>query len=335
LEAKLAFLTSPGAFPGWAGVAGRRETHMSWVFFAGEAVYKLKKPVRLPYLDFSTLAKRKAACDAEHRLNQELAPGVYRRVVPLVRSAAGLRVGGSGEAVDWLVEMRRLDESRTLEARLKCKNVSPADIDALGARLIRFYRRARRSRRIWAQLSTWRTQVAFDRRVLLDPALGMPAGAVRKVLAVQTCFLRRRAGLLRRRARAGKIVDAHGDLRPEHIWLGPPILMIDRLEFSADLRRVDWLDELAFLELEMEMLGAPAVGTRLRRRVLAGLHDNPPDDLRLFYSSARALLRARLSIAHLLEPHPRTPEKWPRQARRYMAVALRDALGLERMLRTP
>lgn len=335
VDAKVAFLSSPGAFPGWPGVAGARETHMSWVFIAGAAVYKLKKPVRLPYLDFSTLARRKAACEAEYRLNQLLAPGVYRGVVPLVRTPAGLRVGGSGEVLDWLVEMRRLDERSTLEARLLSQGVSAAEIDALAARLIGFYRCAPRPLRSDAQLSRWRAQMAYDGRVLLDPALGMPAGAVRRALAVQARFIRRRADLLAQRARTGKIVDTHGDLRPEHIWIGGPIRIIDRLEFSAELRRVDWLEELAFLELETEMLRAPQVGARLRRRVVAGLHDHPPEALRLFYATTRALLRARLSIAHLLEPNPRTPEKWPRQARGYIAIALREALRLERLLRTP
>src|SRR5581483_10740472 len=115
-------------------------------------------------LDFSTVSKRKAACEAEYRLNQLLAPGVYRDVVPLVRTAAGLQVGGAGEAVDWFVEMRRLDESCTLEARLRSSGVSAAEIDALAARLTSFYRRALRPLRSDAQISRWRAQIAYDAR---------------------------------------------------------------------------------------------------------------------------------------------------------------------------
>jgi aminoglycoside phosphotransferase family enzyme len=336
LAAKVAFLSAPGALPGWRAAATRHETHMSWIFFAGEAVYKLKKPVRLPYLDFSTLAQRKAACEAEFRLNQRLAPGVYRAVVPLVRMVRGMRLGGAGEVVDWLVEMRRLDQRLTLEARLQNGGVARAEVDALAVRLAEFYVRAPRPHRsIAQQLASWRVSLALNRRVLLDPTLGMPGGAVRHVLAVQARFLRRRGDLIAARVRARQLVDAHGDLRPEHIWMGPPILIIDRLEFSAELRCIDWLDELSFLEIETQRLGAGEVGARIRRRICARLRDRPPEPLRLFYTSMRAMLRARLAMAHLMEPNPRTPEKWPRQALEYLAIATRHTEQLQRLLRTP
>lgn len=334
-DALLAHLASPGAFPSWSGAATRHETHMSWVFFAGDAVYKLKKPIRLPYLDFTTVAKRRAACEAEHRLNQRLAPGVYLGVVPIVRHEADLRIGGTGEPVDWLVLMRRLDLSRTLETQLRAR-VALAETDALARRLAGFYRRTpRRHPAPQRHLAAWRALLALNRSVLLTSELAMPAGLVRRVLATQARFIDRYAPLLIERVRTGRIVDAHGDLRPEHIWMGPPILIIDRLEFSAELRSVDWLDELAYLEIETERLGAGQVGERVRRRVCTFLDDRPPETLRLFYASMRAMLRARLSIAHLLEPYPRTPEKWPAQTRAYLEIAVQHASRLDRKLRTP
>jgi len=335
LAEKVAFL-SDAAYPDREGAVTRRETHMSWVFFVDGAVYKLKKPIRLPYLDFSTLARREAACRAEFELNQALAPDVYLGVVPLVRTPGGLRIGGKGEVVDWLVRMRRLDETLTLDAGLRRGSAQPAGIEALADRLVRFYRRTPRVRVTASQSrAAWRAARTLNRKVLLDPHLGLPAGAVRTVLAVQDRFLRRGGGLLARRARERRILDAHGDLRPEHIWLGPPVRIIDRLEFSRSLRAVDPFDEIAFLDLETEALGAAEVGRRIRRRVAAALHDRPPPELYLFYRSSRALLRARLAIAHLLEPDPRTPEKWPRQARTYLAIALRDAQRLAVRLRRP
>ena len=109
LDAKVSFLSGPDAYPSPGGVI-RRETHMSWVFLVGDQVYKLKKPVRFPYLDFSTLDRREAACRAELLLNRALAPDVYLDVVPLVDTGAGLAIGGAGKPVDWLVVMRRLDD---------------------------------------------------------------------------------------------------------------------------------------------------------------------------------------------------------------------------------
>jgi aminoglycoside phosphotransferase family enzyme len=336
LEDKVAFLSGPAAYAGRQGPVARRETHMSWLFFLDGAVYKLKKPVRFPYLDFSTLERRGAACRSELALNQQLAPGIYEGVVPLVLDRGTLRLGGRGEVVDWLVRMQRFDQNRTLEARLRDQELAPAELEALGDLLAKFYRRAQRVHVApEAYLKRWRAELAYDRQVLLNPRLGLPAGLVRHVLAAQAAFMRRAGLLLADRARDGRILDAHGDLRPEHVWMGPPIKIIDRLEFSVALRAVDPLDELAFLDVETERLGAPEVGAALSRRVAKALAESEPPELYLFYRCARATLRARLAIAHLLEPNPRTPEKWPKQARAYLAIAARDARRLEVRLRRP
>ncbi|HEX5380438.1 MAG TPA: hypothetical protein VFW47_17800 [Phenylobacterium sp.] len=336
LAEKVAFLSAPGVYPGAADPVRRHETHMSWLFFTDGAVYKLKKPVRFDYLDFSTLHRRERACRAEYALNQTLAPQIYKAVVPLVRTPTGLAIGGPGEVVDWLVVMRRLDESQTLESRLLGAGVTHPELDMLAVTLARFYRRARRVHRSAPEhLRDWRRAIDINSRVLLNPALGLPAGKVRAVLAVQRRFVRFRASLLAQRARDGHIVDAHGDLRPEHVWMSRPIKVIDRLEFSAKLRAVDPLDEIAFLDLETERYGAPAVGARIRRRVAPALCDRSAPELYLFYRSSRAMMRARLAIAHLLDKHPRTPEKWPRQARVYLRIAAADARRLDVLLRRP
>jgi uncharacterized protein len=334
---KVAALSQGWIYGLGAGAVPRTETHMSWVFFADDHVYKLKKPVRFPYLDFSTLARREAACRAEVALNQVLAPGVYLGLVPLRMGDHGLQLGGEGEIVDWLVLMRRLGLERTLDRRLAAARPSHAELERLAQVLTRFYRHAR-PLRIGAprHLMDWRRALAQNRAVLLNPALGMSPGQIRWIFAVlRRTLLRCRLGFAER-LRHGRVVDGHGDLRPEHIFLGVAgVMVIDRLEFNAALRIIDVVDELAFLELECERLGAPAMGLRLRRRVQHGLGDRPPEALVLFYRCHRALLRARLSIAHLLEPDGRTPEKWPRQARAYLAIAARDAQRLERRLNRP
>lgn len=335
LADKVAFLSGPDAHGGAAPVA-RRETHMSWLFFMDGDVLKLKKPVRFPYLDFSTLARREAACRAEVALNQRLAPGIYLGVTPLRRGPSGLSLGGEGGTVDWLVHMRRFDQSRTLEARLQAGPVPDAELDGLADLLARFYRQARRVRLMpETYLARLRDGLAYHRRVLLEPRLGLADGRTRQVLAVLARFIRTRAPLLADRVAAGRILDAHGDLRPEHVYLGPPLKIIDRLEFSASLRAVDPLDELAFLDLEMERLGHPAAGARTARRAIAALHETAPPELYLFYRCYRATLRARLAVAHLLEPDPRTPAKWPAQARSYLAIAARDAGRLAVRLNRP
>jgi aminoglycoside phosphotransferase family enzyme len=334
VETKVRFLQRPDAYPGHQGSVGTRETHMSWVFLAGDKVYKLKKPVRFPYLDFSTLVRREAACRAELQLNRRLAPDVYLDVLPLCATARGLALGGDGRIVDWLVVMRRLDEASNLETALVEARVGSALLDRLAATLVVFYRCTPRvCLSAAAHLAQWEQSLSYNRRVLLDPRLALAAGLVRRIDRAQREFLVRRRHLLVRRVREGRIVDGHGDLRPEHIWLGDPIEIIDCLEFNARLRAVDPFDEIAFLSLECERLGNRSAGERIRRRLAMALRDGPSRELFVFYRCHRATLRARLAIAHLLEPDPRTPQRWPALARQYLALAAADAAKIERLVR--
>jgi aminoglycoside phosphotransferase family enzyme len=334
LAEKVAFLSSPGAYPGCVHEVACRETHMSWVFLAGEKVYKLKKPVQFSYLDFSTLQQRAAACLAEVTLNRRLAGDVYEGVVALTRSSQGLTIGGAGESVDWLVIMRRLDEAETLERTILEGRLEAWQLHRLIAVLLAFYRRTR-AVLVSADrhLARWHGSVALNRRILLDARLGLPPGLVTKIDRAQRRFLARRASALAERVHGRHIVDGHGDLRPEHIFLGDPVRIIDCLEFNQALRRVDPLDEIAFLCVECERLGAGWAAAHLKRRLGHALREGMSEALFAFYRCHRATLRARLAIAHLLEPAPRTPAKWPCLARTYLALAARDAIRLERLLK--
>jgi aminoglycoside phosphotransferase family enzyme len=333
LEQKVEFLSRSSAYAQPVTGVIRRETHMSCVFLAGDRVYKLKKPVRFPYLDFSNLGRREGACRAELRLNRRLAPDVYLDVMPLTATPSGLAIGGDGPIMDWLVVMRRLDEDQTLEHAILEHRVEPWQLDRLIAALIQFYRRAERVFLSPAvHLRDWHQSLSDNLRVLLDPGLGLPSGLVRRVATVQRRFLSRQRKALA--ARLCSIVDGHGDLRAEHIWLGDPVRIIDCLEFNPRLRAVDPFDEIAFLSLECDRLGAAWTGKYIRRGVSRGLPDGVSDELFLFYRCNRAMLRARLAIAHLMEPKPRTPEKWPHLARTYLAIAAADAIRLERSFKT-
>lgn len=336
LDAKVGFLSQPDTYRPVPNEVVRRETHMSWVFLVGDRVYKLKKPVRFPYLDFSTLARREAACRAELRLNRALAPDIYLDVLPLMETAAGLAIGGAGTPVDWLVFMKRLDERNMLEHLIGERRVEIPQLDKMVATLAGFYRSATPVFLSPAiHLADWKRSLAYNRRILLDPRFGIPAGFVRRIDRAQRQFLDRRGHLVATRMRHRRIVDGHGDLRPEHIWLGDKVRIIDCLEFNPRLRVVDPFDEVAFLSLECERLGAAWVGAYIERRMKRMLRDGPVEELFTFYRCHRATLRARLAIAHLLEKHPRTPEKWPWLAATYLKLAEASAKKLEALIRKP
>jgi len=322
LAEKVAFLRSREAHCGITGPIACRETHMSWLFSTADRVYKLKKPVRFPYLDFSSLQRRHSACNAELVLNRGLAPDVYKAVAPLTCQGDSLRIGGVGEIIDWLVVMRRLDEDHTLERLVLAHRIQSWQLNPLIAVLGQFYRRARRVAISPAiHLERWRRSLLANRAILLDPRLSLPGLLVRRIDRRQQEFLQRHAAFLLERVRRRLIVDGHGDLRPEHIWPGSPVRIIDCLEFNADLRAVDPLDELAFLHVECMLLGAVRHGSHIVRRVAGTLPGGFAPELFAFYASYRATLRARLAIAHLLEEKPRSPAKWRPLALAYLRIA--------------
>ncbi len=333
LARKVDFLSRPDSYTPRPNEVRARETHMSWVFMNGERVYKLKKPVRFPYLNFSTLERRGAACRAEADLNRRLARDVYLGVVPLTEADGGYAIDGAGRVVDWLIVMRKLNEEETLEAALRGRRVRLAEAEQLANTLTDFYAHARR---ILINPESYPAALhkaaVTDWRVLLDRRFDLPRGTIERVASIQRRFLDAGRKILIDRVRQRHIVDAHGDLRPEHIWLSAPFPIIDCLEFDSRLRALDALDEVSFLHLECERLGERWVGDAIRQHLARLLGDDPANGVFLFYRIGRAMLRARLSIAHLMDQHPRTPEKWPRQARAYLALAEADARRLARLL---
>jgi aminoglycoside phosphotransferase family enzyme len=335
LADKVGFLRCPDAYPHAVRTVEVRETHMSWVFLAGDRAYKLKKPVRYPYLDFSTLSRRAAACRAEAKLNRRLAPDVYLGVTPLTLGRHGLSIGGAGDVVDVLVVMRRLDERETLERALVENRLETRHLDRLIDRLARFYRRGRRT---WTspqrELQAWHRALLDNHRVLAAPQLDLPKGKVWRIERALRLSLAQCAGLIAGRVARHRILDVHGDLRPEHIWLDDEVRIIDCIEFNDRLRQLDPLDEIAYLAIECERLGSRDAAAYIERRLMRRLGETGAARLRAFYRCYRAALRARLAIAHLLESDPRTPEKWPRRARDYLALADREARALERWLKT-
>lgn len=332
-ETKLRFLQSAAAYPESNRPPECIETHMSWVFLNGSRVLKLKKPVRYPFLDFSTIERREHYCREELRLNARLAPGVYIGLLALQSTTSGLMLApeagrcAAATTVDWLVLMRRLPEQRMLQRLLIDAAVEPRQIDALVAVLGAFYRAAPTLRLdARAYLARLQREQSASREVLLRPQFDLRDAAL--ALDRFDHVLSQRSALLAERAEGGRLVDGHGDLRPEHVCLLQPPVVIDCLEFNEQLRQVDPFDEIAFLAMECALAGAAWIGPRLVAGVAAAIGETPPPGLLALYTAHRALLRARLSMAHLLDPIVRTPQRWPLQAQRYIDHALRSLDGL-------
>ncbi len=326
IEAKLRYLESTLTPAGVGESVHRIETHMSWVLLGGERVLKLKKPVRFSFLDFTTVQARERNARAELRLNRQLAPRVYLGLLALQWDDGVFslvpeeQLPARGRTVDWLVSMQRLPAERMLDRVIARGELRQRDVDALLEVLVPFYRHAPRP--VLGEdeyLQRLRDELAASRNVLASPRFELPQ--ILCLLDRMDRAMVRHEDMLRARVRGRHIVEGHGDLRPEHVCLVEPPVVFDALEFDVRLREVDPFDELCFLGLECAMAGDAAIGPQLVARCADALEDHPPVALLRLHTAHRALLRARLSVAHLLEAEVRTPQKWLPQARRYLQHA--------------
>lgn len=320
IDDKVARLRDPGIYPDRPAAVEVIETHFSWVFLTPSRVYKLKKPVRYHGLDFTTLAARRHNCTQEVALNRRLAPAVYLGVAALTRTAAGrVEFDGPGTVLDWLVVMLRLPAAAMLDAAIRAGTVDLAAVDSIAALLAGFYRNAAPAP---LDPDAYRDRLAAtlaENRAVLGAADGLDQPLVAALSAWQEEFLQSRSALLGERA--AHLVDAHGDLRPEHVCLAPEPAIIDCLEFDAELRRLDPLDELAYLALECERLGAADVGQRILAQYQTATGNRCPTELIDFYGAFRACVRAKIAIWHLADCAPGELEDWRQRARDYLGLA--------------
>ncbi len=299
------------------------ETHFAWVFLAGERAWKLRKPVRRDSMDYGTLEARRHNSFEEVRLNRRLAPDVYLRAVPLsIDGEGGFHLDGHGATVDWLVGMRRLDRRRQLDAVLARGASAPGALDGIAHLLARFYLAVVTTLPADESLAArLERQAARNHAVLAGACI---AGAA-ELADAQQRYLGSCGDLLRQRVDAGCIVEGHGDLRPEHVFVNEHPAIIDCLEFDRDLRILDRAEELCFLELECARLGHAAAGRQLREQCLRELGDAAPESLLDFYRSHRAATRAKVYVWRSGEPDGGNPAHWSRQAASYAGYALENA----------
>jgi uncharacterized protein len=319
------FLRNPGHYPEVTRRVDVIETHFAWIFLTDLHAYKLKKPVRRGNMDYTTIAARRQVCLDELTLNRRLAPAVYLEVVPITRSPNHvLALGRRGHVVDWVVKMRRLPAARMLDRAIAERTLRKGDAPALVAMLTRFFDGAVRQ-----QLSGSRyvermlERTVQNERDLCAPDLGLDARHISTIIEMQLAFLQQQERLVG--TRGAHLVDGHGDLRPEHIYLGSgPDLpcVIDCLEFDSDLRWVDPAEEIAFLALECRKLGGSAVGRTLMARYRASTLTPPGAALMDFYTSQSAMTRAKLAAWHVRDPElVRDAGLWRARANNYLRIA--------------
>jgi aminoglycoside phosphotransferase family enzyme/predicted kinase len=303
------------------------ETHISHVFLTDRYAYKLKKPVRFEFLDFSTPELRRQACEDEVRLNRRMAPDIYLDVLSVVRGFDDrLRLGGTGTPIDTVVKMRRLAAETSLEALVRGGRATRTDIDRLAASLARHYTTATPIiTNAVEYLRTVERHVLANRddlvRLTKDWNEKRTAELIQRVHAAQRRWLALWGDTLKRRACDGRIVEGHGDLRPDHICLTPQPVVIDCIEFSRELRVLDVADELAFLAIECERMGAAEIGTRVLDAYRRLSRDDVPEKLLCFYKSYRACVRAKVASLRAAQVSPSEAGRCKALAVEYFGLA--------------
>lgn len=336
LPAYVRALLDPGAYPQPPERVELRQTHISYVFLAGDTVYKTKKPVDFGFIDQVAPERREQFCHAEVRLNRRLAPEVYAGVVPVVRTAAGYRVdppGGAaaGEVVEWAVQMRRLPEERTLQQLLASGAPLPGLAAALVERLVRFHETA--------AVVTGGPEVggAPAVRAWWEREAGEAAGCIgqtwdpadaRRVAAYVAAVLERDGALLDDRLARGRVVEGHGDLRAAHVYVAPfaaaatggapvapiapdDLLVVDCIEFSDwfQFRYLDVGYDVAFLAMDLEGLGHPDLGDEVVGRYIAATRDETLGALQPLHRLFRAFVRGKVESLGAAAPEVDAPTR--------------------------
>ncbi len=303
LDSLIEALCDPAAYPYAVPAVEVRHTHISVVFLAGPYVYKIKKPVELGFLDFSTLEKRRHFCEEEVRLNIRLAPQVYLGVVPIARHGVTLKVEGAGEVVEWAVKMERLPDDATLENRLDRGEVGREVVEALADRIASFHARAEAGPHIAADGAF--AVVADNARENFQQSVAHVGSALSREVfdrlrTLTDEALSRHRATIDARAKRGVPRDTHGDLRLGHVYLLPDrkppgdVVIIDCVEFNERFRFADPVADMAFLVVGFKFHGRPDLARVFADAYFRASGDTEGRMLLPFYTAYRAAVRGKV-----------------------------------------
>jgi len=331
LSPLLAAMLRPEFYPDKPAAVELRQTHISYVFIAGARVYKVKKNVKFPFLDYSTLEKRRHFCAEEVRLNRRLAPSTYLRTVGIRRARRGFALDrDAGRAIEeYAVEMNRLPESRMLSSLLRHDSVDPECLSAIAKKLAAFHARAPSDKaaiygspeRIAANIrENFRATRPFVDRTITGPSF-------KTIKTYSEAFQKEHGALIAGRIAQGRVCEGHGDLRAEHICLVGEMEIFDCVEFDAALRYGDIASEIAFLAMDLDFFGCAHLARQFETAYAAAARDPAMATLLPFYKCYRAYVRGKVESLKSEEQEISAADRQRAslQALRYFSLATRYA----------
>lgn len=321
-------MQNPATYP--HAVSGIRhiETHISHVFLTGDWVYKLKKPLRNAFLDYSTLDLRRACCQAELELNRRFAPEIYTGVVALARDGSGWNLEGRGEIVEYAVQMREFPQDALLLSLLKRGDLTPEMVRSLGEELAKIHSAAPRLADLRLPFGSFESvaQLARDNFRELEGLLNSSSHATLHALAEQS---ERQLDSLRseieQRRRVGFVRDCHGDLHLGNlIWWHGRVQLFDGIEFNDALRWIDVMNDLGFVLMDLEEHRQAGLANQLLNGYLSHTGDYRGLRLLRFFKVYRAMVRAKVAAMRAAQQSASESEESAKAVADYLAYAVKE-----------
>lgn len=317
-------LLSPRAYPETPVQIKLVQTQMSFVFLTDNFVYKVKKPVNLGYLDYTTLEKRHFYCQREVELNRRLCPDAYLGVVPINQDKENIVIGSQGKTIEYAVKMRRLPQEKMMAALLEQNQLSMEMVAVVVGKLAEFHRRAETNDTIsqfgGLDAITQNTEENFNQT---EKYIGQVISAPKyqQIRDYTKNFIRRNTALFQERVKEGRIRDCHGDLHAAHICFSDGICIYDCIEFNDRFRYGDVASEVAFLAMDLDHYGRADLSRSLVKTYVARSRDKELLRLLNFYKCYRAYLRGKVACFQLDDPYIKEKKQIRETALSYFDLA--------------
>lgn len=318
-------LLKPETYPHQATDIKLVQTHISYVFIAGDFVYKFKKPVDFGFLDFTTLEKRKYFCEQELLLNRRLCPDLYLGIVNVTENG-GLALDGEGKPVEYGIKMSRMPEDRMMGNVIKARQLTKDNIDEIVSILVPFYEKAEKNE----DIDSFGTAKSVSVNVLenfeqTESFIGCEALSKERYLLISRYAAKflENEDIFRQRIEAGKIRECHGDLYSANICLADKAYIYDCIEFNERFRYCDVASDVAFLAMDLDFYNLNDLSEHLINRFCELSKDTTLKEVLNFYKCYRAYVRGKIGLftAHAPEVDDATKQTSLQQAQKYFKLA--------------
>lgn len=305
-------LSKPGTLPGATGPVTIIQTQMSWVLLTDDYAFKFKKPVNLGYVDYTTLENRLHYCRKEIELNRRLCPDGYLGVVPVTLEHGQYRLDGSGEIVEYAVQMKRLPQKRMLDWLLQNDEATPEMLKAVAFRVAGFHRQAETGKHIdhygSPECIRFNAVENFEQASKYTGPVALPR-SMQRIKDFTLAFIDSNQELFAGRVESGHIRDCHGDLHSSHICFTDCICIYDCIEFNDRFRYADTASEAAFLAMDLDHYGRADLAAAFIQDYIEASGDTGIQGLLGFYKCYRAMVRAKVNCFKLDDPYVSDAEK--------------------------